>query len=73
MILATNTASFSFLYIYVYDLLQTCSDTEEGAVRATYYFCSQYEAPSDPDEVSPPREQLTKNLVYPRLKELREE
>lgn len=59
-------------YIYAYDLLRSCSDTEQGAVQAAFYFCSQYEAPANPDEVSPPRERLTKNLVYPLLKELRE-
>ena len=60
-------------YIYAYDLLLTCNDTQQGAVEAAYYFCSQYECPSNPDEVSPPRELLAKHLIYPLLKELREE
>ena len=61
-------------YIYAYDLLlDECPDSEEGSVRAAFYFCSQYEAPANAEEVSPPREELAKNLIYPLLKELREE
>lgn len=61
-------------YIYAYDLLlDECADSEEGCIRAAFYFCSQYEAPVNAEEVSPPREELAKNLVYPLLKELREE
>ena len=59
-------------YIYPYDLIRTCKDTEEGAVLATFYFCAYYESPSDPESVSPEREELTKLLIYPKLNEISE-
>ena len=60
-------------YIYAYDLIRLCDDTEQGALQATYYFCAYYEVPSDPEEESADREELTKLLLYPRLNELSEE
>ena len=60
-------------YIYAHDLLLTCLNTEDGAVQAAFFFCSQYEAPSNAEEVSPERELLAKNLIFPLLQELRNE
>ncbi len=56
-------------YIYPYDLLLACNDSEQGAVQATYYFCAYYESPSDVESISPERERLTKLLIYPKLNE----
>ena len=60
-------------YIYAYDLIRLCEDSEQGALQATYYFCAYYEVPADPEEESAGREELTKLLLYPRLNELSEE
>lgn len=60
-------------YIYGHDLLLGCNNTADGAVQAAFYFCSQYEAPSNAEEISPDRELLAKNLIFPLLQELRNE
>ena len=59
-------------YIYAYDLIRLCEDSENGALQATYYFCAYYEVPSDPGAESAEREELTELLIYPRLNELSE-
>ena len=61
------------VYIYAYDQIRLCRDSEEGALQATYFFCAYYEVPSDPDEESVAREELTELLIYPRLNELSED
>ena len=61
------------VYIYAYDLIRLCTDSEEGARQATFYFCAYYEVPSNPEEESASREELTELLIYPRLNELSEE
>ena len=61
------------VYIYAYDLIRLCNDSEEGARQATFYFCAYYEVPSDPEKESAAREELTELLIYPRLTELNEE
>lgn len=60
------------VYIYAYDLIRLCKDSEEGALQATYYFCAYYEVPADPEAESADRERLTELLIYPRLNELSE-
>ena len=60
-------------YIYAYDLVRMCPDSEDGALQATFYFCAYYEVPADPETESVERERLTKLLIFPRLKELSEE
>ena len=60
------------VYVYAYDLIRLCKDSEEGAVQATYYFCAYYEVPADPEAECAERENLTKLLLYPRLNELSE-
>ena len=60
------------VYIYTYDLIRLCKDSEEGALQATYYFCAYYEVPSDPETESEARQELTEQLIYPRLNELSE-
>ncbi len=59
------------VYIYPYDLLLTCSDSALGAVQATYNFCAYYEVPASPENESPEREIIAKELMYPTLCELR--
>lgn len=61
------------VYIYPYDLLRACKDTERGAIQAAYYFCTYYESPVNPEEKSPARERLTELLIYPTLNEISEE
>ena len=58
------------VYIYTYDLIRLCEDTENGALQATYYFCVHYEVPADLEEETEERQNLTEVIIYPRLKEL---
>jgi len=59
-------------YIYAYDQIRLCEDSERGALQATYNFCAYYEVPSNPEEESLEREEWTKLLIYPKLNELSE-
>lgn len=54
-------------YIYPYDLLLASTNSEAGALQATYDFCAYYEVPADPSQESEKREHLTKLLIYPTL------
>ena len=58
------------VYIYTYDLIRLCEDSEDGAQQATYHFCVTYEVPADLEEESEERQYLTEVIIYPRLKEL---
>lgn len=58
-------------YIYAYDQVRLCEDSENGALQATYNFCAYYEAPADPGAESVEREEWTKLLIYPKLNELK--
>ena len=60
------------VYIYAYEQIRLCEDSEKGALQATYNFCAYYEVPADPEGESKEREELTKLLIYPRLNELSE-
>ncbi len=57
-------------YIYAYDQIRLCEDSEDGALQATYNFCAYYEVPADPGAESVEREEWTKLLIYPKLNEL---
>ncbi len=57
-------------YIYAYDQIRLCEDSENGALQATYNFCAYYEVPADPGAESVEREEWTKLLIYPKLNEL---
>ena len=57
-------------YIYAYDQIRLCEDSEDGALQATYNFCAYYEVPADPGAESAEREEWTKLLIYPKLNEL---
>ena len=57
-------------YIYAYDQILLCEDSERGALQATYNFCAYYEVPANPEEESLEREEWTKLLIYPKLNEL---
>ena len=57
-------------YIYAYDQVRLCEDSENGALQATYNFCAYYEVPADPGAESVEREEWTKLLIYPKLNEL---
>ena len=57
-------------YIYAYDQIRLCEDSENGALQATYNFCAYYEVPADPGAESAEREEWTKLLIYPKLNEL---
>ena len=59
-------------YIYAYDQIRLCEDSERGALQATYNFCADYEVPANPEEESLEREEWTKLLIYPKLNELSE-
>lgn len=59
-------------YIYAYDQIRLCEDSERGALQATYDFCAYYEVPSNPEEESLEREEWTKLLIFPKLNELSE-
>ena len=59
-------------YIYAYDQIRLCEDSERGALQATYNFCAYYEVPANPEEESLEREEWTKLLIYPKLNELSE-
>lgn len=59
-------------YIYAYDQIRLCEDSERGALQATYNFCAYYEVPSNPEEESLEREEWTKLLIFPKLNELSE-
>ena len=59
-------------YIYAYDQIRLCEDSENGALQATYNFCAYYEVPADPGAESVEREEWTKLLIYPKLNELSE-
>lgn len=59
-------------YVYAYDQIRLCEDSERGALQATYNFCAYYEVPSNPEEESVEREEWTKLLVFPKLNELSE-
>lgn len=59
-------------YIYAYDQIRLCVDSERGALQATYNFCAYYEVPANPEEESLEREEWTKLLIYPKLNELSE-
>ena len=59
-------------YVYAYDQIRLCEDSERGALEATYNFCAYYEVPSNPEEESVAREEWTKLLIYPKLNELSE-
>lgn len=59
-------------YVYAYDQIRLCEDSERGALQATYYFCAYYEVPSNPEEESVEREEWTKLLIFPKLNELSE-
>ena len=57
-------------YIYAYDQIRLCEDSESGALQATYNFCAYYEVPADPGAESVEREEWAKLLIYPKLNEL---
>ena len=57
-------------YVYAYDQIRHCEDSESGALQATYNFCAYYEVPADPEAESAEREEWTKLLIYPKLNEL---
>ena len=57
-------------YIYAYDQIRLCEDSENGALQATFNFCAYYESPADPETESADREEWTKLLIYPKLNEL---
>lgn len=59
-------------YVYAYDQIRLCEDSERGALEATYNFCAYYEVPSNPEEESVAREEWTKLLIFPKLNELSE-
>ena len=59
-------------YVYAYDQIRLCEDSERGALQATYNFCAYYEVPSNPEEESVEREEWTKLLIFPKLNELSE-
>ena len=59
-------------YVYAYDQIRLCEDSERGALEATYNFCAYYEVPSNPEEESVVREEWTKLLIFPKLNELSE-
>lgn len=59
-------------YVYAYDQIRLCEDSERGALEATYNFCAYYEVPSNPEEESGAREEWTKLLIFPKLNELSE-
>ena len=59
-------------YIYAYDQIRLCEDSERGALQSTYNFCAYYEVPANPEEESLEREEWTKLLIYPKLNELSE-
>lgn len=59
-------------YVYAYDQIRLCEDSERGALEATYNFCAYYEVPSNPEEESAEREEWTKLLIFPKLNELSE-
>ena len=65
-----NTHDLKHNYIYAYDQIRLCEDSEDGALQATYNFCAYYEVPADPGAESVEREEWTKLLIYPKLNEL---